>query len=1043
MGLLVGCGRGADTPFSDFTENPHWNNPNIIREGVEPPRAHFSPYAEVSAARKGGVSERIVSLNGRWNFHFSETPDAVPSGFEQPEFDVTTWDQIPVPSNWERHGYGYPIYVNIAYPFPVDLPLVPEADNPVGSYRKQFSVPDGWRDRRTFLSIGAASSAYYVWLNGQYVGYSEGSKTPSEFDLSPWLVDGENTLAIQVYRWSSGSYLEDQDFWSLSGITRDVQLLSRPQTYLRDFSIQATPGQIANTGVLRLAADVVEPEGADALVWVLQDGDDTLATGRQPVMQDGSTAALEHTVDGVRWWNAEEPALYTLLLSLEDADGNTLEAVRQNVGFRSVSIRNGVFYINDRAVKLKGVNLHEHHHKTGHVIDEVTMRQDLTLMKEANMNAVRTSHYPFPERFYELTDEIGLYVVDEANVETHGFGYEPDKTLAGRPEWQAHHVDRVQRMYARDKNFPSVVIWSPGNEAGDGVNIGAAYHWLKAADGTRPVQYETEGKIEDVGERHSDFHSSMYWRYWELEEYAQTHGDRPFLLIEYAHAMGNSSGNLQDYWDVIYRHANLSGGFIWDWVDQGLLETDVEGSAFWSYGGDYGPKGVPSDGNFNMNGLLFSDRSRQPAYWEVKRIYQPLRWTAMDLHRGWLEIQSRFDFQSLEDVTLHWEWLLDGESVLRGSDPHFQSLPAGAKRALNLSVPKFASVGEYHLDVWITLNRGQGVLQEDHELARQQFALPVLEVGVNGAVNTLHPKADIRPEDTQIVLSAGAAQARISRRSGLLESFVYEGRELLLSPLRPNFWRAPTDNDRGSDSVTWAAPWRSPALDLETFTFTETSGDAPEVTAHLRVRDDQSGSDLGAWKLRYQLTEAGALRIYSEVSRKDGTPLWPRVGLQASLPRAMDQVRWFGRGPYENYADRIAAADVGIYNNRVADHYVPYGRPQENGYKTDTRWLTLLDAHGNGVRITGEPNFSFSVQHNFAEDFEFGNLPTAIDPERGNVHLNAVVPRDLVVLNLDRGQMGVGGDNSWGGITLRRYTLAGDRYNFMVTLKPVVGSLKE
>ena len=628
-------------------QRPAWNDINVIRDNVEAPRAHFVP------SHAGGEARRL-SLNGNWKFHYSDTPAGRPADFYQADFDVSGWDDIPVPSNWERHGHGYPIYVNVPYPFEIDEPNVPTEDNPVGSYRRTFDVPEAWTGEQVFVEFGAVSSAFYLWINGEYVGYSEGSKTPSEFNVTRFVQPGENSIAVEVYRWSTGSYLEDQDFWSLSGIQRDVNLFARPAARIRDFFVHAGLKNEYRDGAFELEIDLVnDGEAADKMLAIeIHDGDSVIhADETSLTLEPGASKhAFATIIENVRQWSAETPNLYTLTITLGD------EVIEQPIGFRTAEIINGRFLINGKLVRLKGANLHEHHDVTGHVVDDETMLTDIRLMQGANLNAVRNSHYPQPERWYELTSEYGLYMVDEANIESHGYGYDHDKTLGNKPHWMEHHLDRTRRMLERSKNFPSVVIWSLGNEAGDGVNLGATYKWIKSRDLSRPVQYETEGNIEEVGERHSDFHSSMYWRYWDLEQYAQTENDRPFILIEYSHSMGNSTGNLQDYWDVINKYDILAGGFIWDWVDQGLLEHDADGTPYWTYGGDYGPPDVPSSGNFNFNGVVFPDRRIQPAYWEVKRVYQYVDFELLDAKaRLAVNKESTTTSSTCPEFELRWE----------------------------------------------------------------------------------------------------------------------------------------------------------------------------------------------------------------------------------------------------------------------------------------------------------------------------------------------------------------------------------------------------
>jgi beta-galactosidase len=1055
VGLVVVL---AFSPLSDAagpdSQPPHWNNVEVIRENAEAPRAWFIPYPSVEAAqaRDIGSNQWFRSLNGEWKFHFSATPEERPERFFEPGFDDRDWADIPVPSNWEREGFGYAIYVNVPYPFEIDEPRVPTEDNPVGSYRHEFSVPSNWQDRNVFLNFGAVSSAFYVWVNGQYVGYSEDSKTPSEFDITAFVHPGPNLLAVEVYRWSTGSYLEDQDFWSLSGIQRDVSLYARPQSRIRDFFVNASLENSYRDGRFDLEVDLLNASAIAQRVRfevsLLDDAETVFEKSVESTLEPGANSVtLGGLLPAVRAWSAEIPNLYNMVLELKSSDGQVLEAVSQRIGFRTVEIINGRFLVNGRLVKLKGTNLHEHHHETGHVLDEATMLEDIRLMKAANLNAVRTSHYPFPERFYDLTSEHGLYVVDEANIESHGYGYDHDKTLGNKPHWKEHHLDRTRRMVERDKNFPSIVIWSLGNEAGDGVNLGATYHWIKSRDSSRPVQYETEGDIKEVGERHSDFHSSMYWRYWDLEQYAQTHNDRPFVLIEYAHSMGNSTGNLSDYCDVIDRYDILSGGFIWDWVDQGLLERDENGVPYWTYGGDYGPPDVPSSGNFNFNGIVFPDRSVQPAYWEVKHVYQHVEFAMPEPASGQLQLTNKYDFLSLDGFQLEWQVLEDGKlTALRGA---FElSTPPGESSALRLweTAPDLRVGGEHHLNLRLVSPAARGLLPEGHVYADAQFPIGGRPAGTDEAPARC---SRLQVSDTrfEIRVKCGDGSVAIERQSGLLSSVRLGGKELLLSPLTPNFWRAPTDNDFGNYMPEWAAAWREAGGNrrLEALQVTERSDADVEISARYSF-SDAGGQPVANWETVFRLDRSGAVRLTNRIDKSEGRPVIPRVGMNVELDREMDRVRWFGRGPFENYVDRKSAAHVGLYENRVRDHYVPYMRPQENGYKTDTRWLRLQKADSTGVEILAEGLISFGVHHNRLQDF-VPPVKIAITSEDGpdarknsdrvNMHVNDIVPRDLISLDIDLGQMGVGGDDSWGKRTLMKYSLTENHYTYGFTIRPL------
>lgn len=1024
---------------TDDSVRPHWNNIDVIRENVEAPRAHFVANRNANT----GVPHRL-SLNGNWKFHYSDSPAGRPVDFYKTEFDTSDWQSIPVPSNWEREGYGYPIYVNVPYPFEIDEPNVPAEENPVGSYRRTFDIPEAWIGEQVFVEFGAVSSAFYLWVNGEYVGYSEGSKTPSEFNISNVIGPGENTISVEVYRWSTGSYLEDQDFWSLSGIQRDVNVFVRPHARVRDFFVHASLENGYRDGAFELEVELVndDREAEKTLAIEIRDGNDVIHSEDVSLtLPPGeSRHAFETTLANVRTWSAETPYLYDLQITLDD------EVISLPVGFRSSEIINGRFLINGKLVKLKGVNLHEHHDVTGHVVDEETMLTDIRLMQGANLNAVRNSHYPEPERWYELTSEHGLYVIDEANIESHGYGYDHDKTLGNKPHWMSHHLDRTRRMLERSKNFPSVVIWSLGNEAGDGVNLGATYKWIKSRDLSRPVQYETEGNIEEVGERHSDFHSSMYWRYWDLEQYAQTNNDRPFVLIEYAHSMGNSTGNLSDYWDVINRYDILSGGFIWDWVDQGLLEQNEDGVPYWTYGGDYGPSDVPSSGNFNFNGVIFPDRRIQPAYWEVKRVYQHVDFALVDVDQGSVEISNNYDFINLAAFELEWDVIADGvvvqSGVVRSLDIEPESkgmvYPQYNTRALQAGP-------EYHLNLRLVAPQARGLMPAQHVYAEAQIDLRTLaaefltDAAGGGALG-------FDDDDEAIRVSGDGWSAAVSKDTGLLSSLEWMGAEMLLAPLTPNLWRAPTDNDFGNYMQDWAAVWEQAARNRTLESLRQVVGLNRQIgiVAEFGL-SDADGNDIATWSIEYRFAGDGRIHVMNKFERKEGLPVVPRLGMNVELVRAMDSVEWFGRGPFENYVDRKVAANIGRYRNTVADHYVPYMRPQENGYKTDTRWVSLHDSDKAGLLVVADDEIGFSVHHNRMSDF----VPPAKiaitsedgpgarnNDERVNIHVSDVVPRDIVSLNIDYGQMGVGGDDSWGKRTLSKYSLADTHYNYGFTLLP-------
>jgi beta-galactosidase len=1055
--ILLACAPISGTPLAqasnDMTERPAWNDVDVIRINAEAPRASYIAYPDIRAARSRDLANnsRYLSLNGTWKFRYVDTPGARPQGFENESFDVTDWDDIAVPSNWERHGFGYPIYVNVPYPFEIDEPNVPTGDNPVGSYRREFDLPESWDGKDIFLMFGAVSSAFYVWINGEFVGYSEGSKTPSEFDVSEFVRAGSNTIAVEVYRWSTGSYLEDQDFWSLSGIQRDVGIYARTRQRIRDFRVRSGLVNGYRDGRLELDLAVVNTGSAGTTVTVdvsLGKGIETkLQMTQTLVLAPGETTArMDGDIADILAWSAETPQLYDLSITVSNADGEVLESIASRVGFRTVEISNGVFLVNGRKVKLRGVNLHEHHDRTGHVLDEATMLEDIRLMKAANLNAVRTSHYPFPDRFYELTDEYGLYVVDEANIESHGYGYDHDKTLGNRPHWMPHHLDRTQRMFERDKNFPSVVIWSLGNEAGDGVNLGATYRWLKENDDTRPVQYETEGDIGEVGERHSDFHSSMYWRKWDLEKYAEEHGDRPFLLIEYSHAMGNSNGNIADYWDVMNAHDIITGGFIWDWVDQGLRETDDNGVPYWTYGGDYGPDAVPSSGNFCINGVVFPDRTVQPAYWEVKRVYQHVEFSAADLNRGYMAIDNNYSFVSLDRFELEWTVTEDGVVVDEGA-LQAPEIGPGESKVVRLDLNKRVNRPgrEYHLNVRLKGRDAWGLLPAGHVYAHSQFELFNPNRGQRNIRAHNGGRVSVEESDAAVSVAAGNAVYRFDRETGRLSQVLVDGDSILVEPLTPNLWRAPTDNDFGNYMIDWARVWQESAgnRSLRSLEVIDVSGDMATVRAVYEFGDGR-GSTAATWQSDFEIHAGGDLRVRNRFEKAPGLPELPRIGMNMAVNPGFDNVEWFGRGPFENYVDRNLAAEVGRYRNTVADHYVPYIRPQENGYKTDVRWFALSDSASSGLLVQADDLLSFSVHNNLQDDF-IPPVKIAITSEDGagardnrervNLHTNDIKPRPLVSVDIDLGQMGVGGDDSWGKKTLRSYSLTETEYEYAFWLR--------
>ncbi len=1055
-GFAVQLGCAGETG----PDRPYWEDPAVFAVGKEPPRASFTPFRtrERALAARARDSRLRLSLNGLWKFRWVPRPAERPRDFFERDFDVSAWDDIEVPSNWELAGYGHPVYRDESYSFPANPPRIPHDDNPVGSYRRTFELPPAWRGQEVFLHFGGVYSAFFVWVNGRLAGYSEGSRTPAEFRITEAVQPGTNVVAVQVYRWSDGSYLEGQDFWRVSGIDRDVHLVSMPATHLRDFFARGELEEdnvagrfeldvaVANQGLGAagphvLSYELLDPEGQP--VWP--------EPGTMPVdvpVGGEARASVSVGLDAPRQWTAETPSLYRLVLSLADPDGRATEFVTARIGFRRVEIADGLLKVNGRPVTIRGVNRHEHDPEHGHVVSEASMLEDVRLMKQLNVNAVRTAHYPNVPRWYELADEHGLYVVDEANIESHGMGFEPGTTLAGRPDWRGAHLDRTQRMVERDKNHASIVLWSLGNEAGDGPNFDATAAWIRERDPSRPILYEPSSERDVV-----DIAAPMYVRPYWLERYAVSGPGggppaKPFLLVEYAHAMGNSVGGLADYWRIIDAHPSLQGGFIWDWVDQALLATDERGRNYWAYGGDFGPAGVRTDGNFLVNGLVSADRRPHPHAWEVKKVYQPVRVQA-DLEAGLAIVENRRDFADLSDLSGSWELLADGRVVAAGTLPRLATPPGGrdtlalgiggregagldqtgvAGRSLDLPEIDPLPGVEHLVVVRFRTLAATAVLPAGHEVAWDQFALPARRspdwrTAEAGRLRTA------QSADWVEVTGRGFA-LRFDRATGTLASMRANGRDLIAGGPLPNFWRAPTDNDYGSGlpvrSGVWRRAGRPPARHLDSMAVGQEPGGPVRVASHYTIRS------VGArYALVHEVFGDGIVAVEARLSQMDeDLPEIPRFGTILTLPGGLDRVQWYGRGPHENYWDRRTGAAMARYALPVSRLAHPYVRPQETGTRTDVRWVALTDSQGRGLLATGLPALSFSALPYRLNDLDAGD-------RKAGRHWAELVPRDEIALHLDYRQMGVGGDDSWGAVPRHEYTLWPQDLAFRYLLRPL------
>lgn len=1039
--VLASCNRYTNYSDVPYEENdpPAWEDPTVFQINKLEPRAHFIPYKTVDQARAKDKwqSPFLQSLNGTWKFNLSQNPSERPYWFFKDDFDTRDWDEIKVPSNWELEGFDYPIYTNVTYPHEKTPPVIQDHYNPVGSYKRTFSIPSDWDGKDIILHIGAASSMVNVWVNEQYVGYSEDSKTPAEFNISKFLKPGENSLAIEIFRWSDASYLEDQDFWRMSGITRDIYLLARNPQQIKDFKVLSGLDETYTNGQFSLVIDVLnegESAGSTEVEAVLYDNGNELAAFSESVSNGKQSIQFEEEIPDAKIWSAEIPNLYELIITLKNND-EIVEVIRQDVGFRTIEIKDAKLYVNGRYVYMKGANLHEHHPVNGHVVDKETMLKDIELMKSHNLNAVRTSHYPQPELWYELCNEYGLYIIDEANIESHGMGY-GEESLAKDETWKQAHLYRTKNMYERDKNQPSIVIWSLGNEAGNGVNFMATYNYLKMADPTRPVQYE-----QAHGGENTDIYCPMYMGIDRMEQYARGNPTKPLIQCEYAHAMGNSVGNLQDYWDVIEKYDALQGGFIWDWVDQGLLTTNEEGEEFFAYGGDFGPDTVPSDGNFCLNGLVEPDRTVKPHLLEVKKVYQYIGFEPVDLQNGVFSIKNKYAFRNLSEFNFEWNVTGNGETIKSGELENINLNPGESENVtVDFSLQPEAGV-EYFLNISASLKEDDGLVPAGTELAAEQFELPFSAPAEKIEVAEM-PEVSVDETDNKVVVSGEGFTVTFDKNSGLISSYKMGDREFLQSGPVPNFWRAPIDNDFGNNLHKRSRVWRKAGENrkVESVSVSKKSENIAEVVYNFNLTNNE-GEEIADYQSKYSVYGSGDVLVENHFKMtQEDLPEIVRMGMNLVMPREYDHMTWLGRGPHENYWDRKTSAFVGLYDGDVADLGWEYLRPQENGNRTDVRWAAITNSEGYGLFFDGRPLLSVSAHHNLPEDFESmertdGRQVEGVRVE--NRHTTDVKPRDLTSVNIDYKQMGVGGDNSWGAWTHDEYRLTEDEYSYSFRMKAI------
>ncbi|WP_052825812.1 glycoside hydrolase family 2 TIM barrel-domain containing protein [Neotamlana nanhaiensis] len=1056
-----------------LAQNNIWEDPRINQINRLPAKATFYSY-ETEALAKVNIRENannFKSLNGDWKFYWVATPEEALTDFQNESFNSASWDDIEVPSNWEMKGYGTAIYTNTTYPFYNNYPFINHSDNPVGHYIRTFNIDESWKEKDVILHFAGVSSAYYVWVNGEFVGYSEDTRLPSEFDITKHLKTGENKIAVKVYRWCDGSYLEDQDTWRLSGIEREVYLQALPKVRLKDFTVrtklddtytdavlQVRPkftvnlpnkfieqvGHFSNTPLqtivdnYMLTAQLFDASGNQKDDEVTIKLSDVLGV-RHPARDKVYFGVMEMPVAQPKKWSADEPYLYTMVLSLKDDKGNLVEATSTKVGFRDLKIDDkGRFLVNGNPVKLIGVNRHDHNMHNGKVVSKADMEADVKIIKKFNFNAVRTSHYPNDPYFYDLCDKYGLYVMDEANLESHALGGK----LSQDPNWTSAFLERGNRMVIRDKNHPSIIIWSLGNESGSGENHAAMSGWIKEMDPTRFVHYEgaqgdpTDARYQrdfwpsNVGNptdpKWVDMLSRMYPQPFELESLINdtSFDNRPVLMCEYAHAMGNSLGNMKTYWDIIHKYDRALGGFIWDFIDQGLLKTDENGKEFIAYGGDFGD--VPNDGSFCINGIIAADRTPKPEIFEAKKVNQPVVVMADDVLSGKFTLQNRHHVSTLDKYDVIWQITENGKVIQSGTLPQLHTKPYQTQ---TLTIPfkklKPKAGHEYFINIKGKLKEDALWEKQGYVVFEEQFQIPVK----TNDVPLLTSNSELQVEDafeTVTVQNKNIALV-INKASGYISSYKANGTNLLAEPLKLNFWRPETENDnayRRSMKKTNERDWMQ-AGDAFQVNDVEVNTQKGKVIITVSGTIENPKTNVN---LVYSILGDGFVKVNNTVVIAEEAPDVPKIGMQFSIDNGYKNVTYFGKGEQANYQDRNSGALVGLYSADANTMNYEYVVPQEHGNHTGTRWFSLTNNSGKGIVIKGENPINFSV------------WPYTAAQITEATHTNELELQDNFTVNVDLIQMGVGGDNTWShkAEPHAEYKIKGGTYTYAFYIAPVV-----
>lgn len=1040
-----------------------WEDETVNAINKEGARNSYMPYASVEQAMADVwmASPYYLNLNGKWKFNWVRHPDLRPKEFYRDGFDVNCWDNIEVPSCWQMKGYGIPIYTNVIYPHTAKPPFVmqpvpaeyttSEYPNPVGSYVREFEFPATFTGRRTFIHFAGVESAMYLWVNGEKVGYSEDSRLPAEFDLTDYIKPGINRLAVEVYQWSDGSYLEDQDFWRMSGIYRDVYLYSVPTFFLRDYWLKADFNEDFSQAAFSVETSFINfgAKGNHQLEVYLLTGNESPETAKpllkQQIKASGKVQlpVLNATVENPRLWSAEKPCLYTVLLVTSDATGKVLMVQRSDFGFRKIEIRDQQLWVNGKSIKIKGVNRHDIDPTDGRAVSRASMIRDVELFKQFNINTVRTSHYPNDPFFYTLCDRYGIYVIDEANVESHGMGY-GDASLGHVKSWQDAHVSRIMNMVERDKNHPCVIMWSLGNEAGPGINFEAASAAVKARDPERPIHYERYNDVADVV---STMYPDVVW----FEKQGLKDDPKPFFLCEYAHAMGNAVGNLQEYWDVIYAHRRLIGGCIWDWADQGLYK-EIPGKAgeyFLAYGGDFGDR--PTDWNFCANGLTTADRQLTPKMEEVKKVYQNVLMEAGELLKGEVKITNRFSFLNLSVYGGAWE-LTENGIVLQSGHFDVAILPGESQTiALNYKKPELKPEAEYFMNIKFFQEKDELWAGAGHVIATEQFKIPFDVPAKPAETSGNYSPLSITENDSSAEISGKAFHVVFNKKVGTITQLVYDNLRVIdtqneaIYGVRPetgliswdtttdkrvtgprvNVFRAPVDNDYifgGGPGPIWHKEGLA-HLQHKVTGFKVDKSDANKVNVTIKLESKATKGYLVRSTFVYKVMADGRIDVEVVFDPQQVDWLLPKLGIIMEMPAGFEAVTWFGAGPHENYRDRKTSAAIGLYHKTVNEMTESYIRPQDMGNRSDTRWFVVSNRQGRGIRISGT-SLNFSVLH---------HLPTDLDKAN---HPYELITRPETIITIDAEHNGLGG-GSCGPGPMTQYQLKSELVKMRFTIIPV------